>query len=72
MPSVSCSEHVPAGVGARGTLAGHRAANNAGGAPVWAPQISQGCPCLAAPCLSLTLLLPSEILQLDSCSDGWG
>lgn len=49
MATVSCSECVPTWVGARGTPWGHRAAHNAEGAPVWAPQISQDCPQLAAP-----------------------
>lgn len=65
--AVSCSECVPTWVGARGTPWGHRAAHNAEGAPMGAPQISQDCPHLAAPCLPLTLLFPSENLQLDSC-----
>jgi len=52
MAAVSCSECVPTWVGARGTPWGHRAARNAEGAPVWAPQISQDCPHLAAPVTS--------------------
>lgn len=72
MPTISCSERVPAWVDARGITSGHRAANGAEGAPVWAPQISRGCPGLAASCLPLTLLLPLENLHPDSYSDERG